>query len=153
LSALHSNDTKYIEGFEPHDQFMQRRLADTYDFIEGTATQYEHIQNLLRNAEQRLNAITSLQSLRQETRRLKLAEWQTHALIHIQQAAARAFWVVLFPYYSARIALGLLEDESSPRFLLGLPMLPLKYVIIAAFLLYGFWRGFGKKPVPMANRA
>jgi len=90
-----------IEGFQRYDQFVNRRLGATFEFIETIGQRYERLQR-------------KISILSQQLRTTELAH-QTGVIERLQESAEIGFFAVLFPYYVSHVANDVVEKLQFPR--------------------------------------
>lgn len=83
---------KRIEGYQPYDLFVLRRLAATFDFIDRLGVRLDRFRNRLET-----NALSSTAlSLQSAQRNLTK---NTEQLVDLQKFAELVLWCFLVPYY------------------------------------------------------
>jgi Protein of unknown function (DUF3422) len=99
-----------IEGFQPYDEFVERRFGSTYDFIDMVGKRFNRLERQLSDLYQRV-LTTETARLQRETAR------ETKAIQDFQEVAELGFFLVLFPYYTSMLLshFGDFVAEISPR--------------------------------------
>jgi hypothetical protein len=88
-----------LEGYQKYDQFVERRLGPSYDFINRLGTRYERASNALQTLYQNYLAVRANKT-GQEIENLTLRSIQTGREIeHLQRVAEAALIGFLLPYY------------------------------------------------------
>lgn len=83
-----------IEGSQPYDEFVDRRLSATYDFIRMVGVRYVRVQQTIAALNRQL---TNRELLRLQDR---IHEW-TVAIGKVQENAEILFFLILCPYYAS----------------------------------------------------
>jgi hypothetical protein len=109
LTALRLGPGGRIEGFQPYDEFVERRFGSAYEFIDMAGKRFDRVEHQLSVFYQRVRTAEAASLQRQITR-------QTRTIEVLQEVAESGFFVVLFPYY--------LGAMLARLFLPLLPLLP-----------------------------
>ena len=104
-SGLNALRIRRLEGFTPYDEFIERRLGVTFQFIDNIGTRYQH---LIRNVEE-------LHSYFISKSQLNIAELTKDKEIEIatlQKTAEFLAFAFLIPYYAASTITHSFFDEE-----------------------------------------
>jgi hypothetical protein len=81
-----------IEGFQPYDEFVERRFGSAYEFIDMVGKRFERTERQLSTLYQRVRTAEAA-TFQKETRR------EVAAIERFQEVAEYGFFLVLFMYY------------------------------------------------------
>jgi hypothetical protein len=85
-----------IEGSQPYDEYVDRRLSATYDFIRMVGVRYVRVQQTIAALNRQL---TNRELLRLQER---IHDW-TVAIGKVQEHAEVLFFLILCPYYASSV--------------------------------------------------
>jgi hypothetical protein len=145
-SLVASSSIEKIGEFQPYNQFVERRLGATYDFIRMVGLRQARIQTLIASFTRQTTS-SELLSLQD-----KITE-QTRKIERLQEGAEFGFFAVLFPYYASIVAISLLQKTSSRSDFFSLKADALIVcACVAGGICYAIWKRFRDrlKPTPVS---
>lgn len=103
-NLLPALDIAPIGGFQPYDQFVERRLGDTYDSIHRIGERFERLRDAVTALERRSVSTELLQLQGQITN-------QTGTIEKLQEGADFVFFLAPFPYYLSSFVLHAFDEK------------------------------------------
>jgi hypothetical protein len=108
LHLLGNRGIERIAGFQPYDQFVERRLGATYDFIRMVGLRFDRFEKGIATLNRQLAGLELLR-LQDEIK------GQTGTIEKFQQVGEIGFWAFLFPYYVSNVAIHVAEHIYVPE--------------------------------------
>jgi uncharacterized membrane-anchored protein len=102
VRALRLEPRGRIEGFQPYDEFVERRFGSAYEYIDMVGKRYERVEKQLASFYDRVRTVEATR-LQRETAR------ETHTIEEFQRVAEVGFFLVAFMYYFGHSLISMLS--------------------------------------------